>query len=348
MANVSCYDSLTTALTNSQTEFAHNGNTLRKAHFFYDQIRQSCGVRRGDGLSWLVFSCINEVEEQKNNQQNRDYRYDLNLLVDSSLSELVFKKTVKSWEYIFQTVGSNSLLDSDTLDFLSLRFKKNIGQGIAQLDQRPISLEIPENKSIFYLYSKHVLQKIQQLTETVKPYALHVAGEGRNLRLPGEFISEACDNVYVLTRLGKTYIEQLNSPAAKKFFSNLLQTKINSFSDEINNAAIANISYRKAKRQNIPALMISFDTIPIYDVSNPDINQILEVVNKVSDIIHKQPFGDLQEDLETGQNFGIGDFRTKSKARIKQIGKRNPDETFFHIAPTLPAIDYSNYDGCVC
>lgn len=112
-----------------------------------------------------------------------------------------------------------------------------------------------------------------------------MAGEGRILRLPGKLISEACDNVYVLTRLGKTYIEQLDSPAAKEFFSNLLQAKINNFSNEINNAAIANIGYRKAGRQNIPALMICFDKIPIYDVCNPDINQILEVVNKVSDII---------------------------------------------------------------
>jgi hypothetical protein len=120
-------------------------------------------------------------------------------------------------------------------------------------------LQIPEHKSLFYLYGGDVLQKIEQLTNTIKPYALHTAGNGRTLRVPGEVLSEACEKVYVLTRIGKTYIEELSSPIAKEVFSNLLKGKITDFCNEFNNVAIANISYREGGRQNIPELIISFD-----------------------------------------------------------------------------------------
>lgn len=83
-----------------------------------------------------------------------------------------------------------TLVESGTLDFLNTSFKKNVSNGIAQLDQRRISLQIPENKSLFYLYGGDILQKIEQLTNTVKPYALHTAGNGRTLRVPGEVLSE--------------------------------------------------------------------------------------------------------------------------------------------------------------
>ena len=62
-------------------------------------MRQTCGVSRDNGLSWLVPSCINQIEEHDANQQSRDYRYQLDF-TNTPLSELIFQNTVKSWEYI--------------------------------------------------------------------------------------------------------------------------------------------------------------------------------------------------------------------------------------------------------
>ncbi len=344
MANVGSYDSLTNALENSKIS---NGNTLRKAHFFYDQIRQACGVTRGDGLCWLVPSCINTVEEQQDNQKNRDYTYKIGL-ENSSVSELILQNTVNSWEYIAQTVESSSSVDPDTLDFLTKRFKAHLGHGIAQLDRNRVILEIPENKGLYYLYSGHILQEINDLTEIVKPYGLHTSGQRGTLRRPGGLISDAADKVYQLTQLGKTYIEQLDSLAAKRVFSSLLKTQITNFCNEVNLTALANISDREAGRANIPEFILSFDEIPICDVSNPNVHQLLEIVDRVSDIIQKQPPGDLQKALKNGRELGIGDFSTKGKPHITQTGERNADEIFCHISPTSKAVDYSNYDGWIC
>lgn len=62
-------------------------------------MRQTYGVSRDNGLSWLVPSCINQIEEHGANQQNRDYTYKARIL-NISLPELIFEKTAKSWEYI--------------------------------------------------------------------------------------------------------------------------------------------------------------------------------------------------------------------------------------------------------
>ena len=43
--------------------------SLRKAHFFYDKLRNACGVEKDDGLTWLVPSCLNEYEEYQENQK---------------------------------------------------------------------------------------------------------------------------------------------------------------------------------------------------------------------------------------------------------------------------------------
>jgi hypothetical protein len=95
-------------------------------------------------------------------------------------------------------------------------------------------------------------------------------------------------------------------------------------------------------------IIISFDEIPVFDVSNPDIPTILKVGNQLSDVIQTQHPGDLQETLETGRDLGIGDFRNRNKARIIQTGDKKSNENFKHIEPTQAIYDYSNDSRWVC
>ena len=340
LGNSGSYDSLKRALKNSPIS---DGHTLKNAHFFCDQLRKACGVSRGDGFCWLVPPCINDFEEHQGNQITRNYSYVVGLETNS-LSELVFPNSINSWKYISQTVESRSSLKSDTFDFLNKRYKTNVGEGIVQLDHQRVILQIPTNKSLHYLYSGHVLQEINHLTEIVKSSALCTAGQGQTLREPGEVISDACDNVYQLARLGKTYIAALDSLPAEEVFSHALKTEIYKFADSVNRTSQANRYYYQTGRENIPALIISFEEIPILGIRDPGISQIGEFFSKVTDIITNQRAGDLQEAFETGRKFGIGDFRTKSKPLITQTSgdERNPNENFCHIASTGTAIDYSN------
>lgn len=73
----------------------------------------------------------------------------------------------------------------------------------------------------------------------MKPYDLHTSGQRGTLRRPGKLRSDAADMVYQLTQVEKTYIEQVDSPTAKKVFSSLLKTQIPTFCDEVNLAALA-------------------------------------------------------------------------------------------------------------
>jgi hypothetical protein len=132
---------------------------LRKAHFFYNKLLNAYGVERDDGLAWLVPSCINEYEEYKENQKNRDYTYK-GSFKDIPLAELIFQKTKQSWRHIISTAQFEKNLEKvvgpDVLDFLDKRFMNSVSDGIAQLDQRRINLDIPEKKSLYYLYTGHV------------------------------------------------------------------------------------------------------------------------------------------------------------------------------------------------
>jgi hypothetical protein len=320
---------------------------LRKNHFFYDKLRNACGVERNDGLTWLVPSCINEYEEYKENQKNRDYRYNSNFK-NIPLAELVFQKTKQNWKYITATAQADKnlekVLEPDIFDFLDKRFKSRVGAGISQLDQRRINLGIPSNKGLYYFYTGDIFQKIDDLTEHLKPYALHTAGLTRTFRIPGKLVSEAGDSVYSLTRLFKTYIEQLNAPVAKLVLSKQLETKLHAFCDQVINVAIANNQYRAAGRENISIFTFSFNEIPIDDISNLNSNQILENVDKIRDKMKKQVCGDLEEALNNGITLGIGDLGNKNKPLIKQTTRRKSSENFCYFSRPSEGTDYSNPD----
>lgn len=323
---------------------------LRKAHFFYDKLRNACGVERDDGLTWLVPSCINEYEEYNENKKNRDYTYDPSFK-NIPLAELVFQKTVQSWKYIVATTESNNALEPAVLDFLDKRFKNRIGDAITQLDQPRLLLGIPEDKGLYYLYTKNALNKIDEFTNILKPYALHTEGQARTTRIPGQLVSEAGDSAYSLTRLAKTYIEELDSPIAKLALSKQLETKLHGFCDQVLDVAIANVQYRGAGRENIPTFLVSFNEIPVNDIYNPNMDEIFETVEKVRDKMIKQLCGDLEEALKTGKILGIGDLAKSPKAPItqttqkksgKKTTKRKSSENFCYFSPPLKGKDYSD------
>jgi hypothetical protein len=342
IGNFGSYDCLKIGLDIFDDLKISAGQTFRKAHLFCKNIRQPCRVTTGDGLCWVVPPCINQVEEHQANQDTRDYRYQPGF-ESSSLGELVFSNTVKSWGYICETVESKGLINSGTLDFLNTRFKNCVGDGIAQLDQMRSSLQIPENKSLFCLYTGDAICKIDELTKIVRSCGLHTTGHGKTLIKPGVLLSDACDKAYKLTQVGKTYIQQCNSPIGEQVLSNLLETSINNFCNEVNTAALANHSYRQAGRIFIPPVVLSFDEIPLAGVyADPTPNQIVQIVGKVTDLIKEQKPGNLQQALKRGRVLGVGDFRTKSKAPITQTDLRTRDQVFTAIEPTLSGKNYIN------
>lgn len=347
IGNCGSYDSLKTNLDKFDKLAIADGQTFRKAHFFYANIRQPCRVTRGDGLCWVVPPCINGTEEHHANQDTRNYTFQFGY-ESSSLGDLVIPKTIQSWNFICETVDKAGLVPANTLDFLSARFKNCVGTGIAQLDQLRITLQIAENKSLFCLYTGDVICKIDDLAIHARSCAFHTTGHGENSITPGALLSSACDEVYKLTQVGKTYIQECNSPIGEKVFSELLQTSANNFCNEATTAALAIPSYREAGRNFIPAVFFSFDDLPLGNVANnatPE--QIVETVSKVRDLIQEQKPGDVQQALKRGRVLKVGDFRTVTKAPITQLGQRKADAIFKSVEPNLAGKDYTNYSGWV-
>lgn len=154
--------------------------------------------------------------------------------------------------------------------------------------------------------------------------------------------------VYSLTRLAKTYIEELDSPIAKLALSKQLETKLHGFCDQVLDVAIENVQYRGAGRENIPTFLVSFNEIPVNDIYDPNMDEIFETVEKVRDKMIKQLCGDLEEALKTGKILGIGNLAKSPKAPItqttqkksgKKTTKRKSSENFCYFSLPLKGKD---------
>jgi hypothetical protein len=197
---------------------------------------------------------------------------------------------------------------------------------------------------LYYLYTGHALNKIDELTETLKPYGLHTAGEAKTYKIPGGLVSEAGDSVYSLARLAKTYIEELGSPIAKLVLSKQLETKLHSFCDQVIDVALANTKSRAAGRENIPIFTFDFDEIPVDAISDPNSDEIFDTVEKVRDKMTNQLCGDLDEALKEGKMLGVGDLGNKHKSPITKTGKAKSSKNFCYFSPPLKGTDYSDPD----